>query len=81
MVSDLMAEVVMFNVFTPRIQILNSNLSLGPSDYRTISLENSILPQVNGSSRVKISNAFDIICSIKVTCEFFVLWIDYRLTI
>jgi exosome complex RNA-binding protein Rrp42 (RNase PH superfamily) len=38
----------------------------GPSNFRSISLENNILPHVNGSSRVKISDFTDVICSIKV---------------
>lgn len=38
----------------------------GSSDYRPISLENSIFPHLNGSSRVKVSESTDIICSIKL---------------
>ena len=38
----------------------------GLTDYRSISIENCVLPHVNGSSRVKIASGFDIICSIKV---------------
>ena len=35
-------------------------------DYRNISIENNILPHLNGSSRVKIMDSIDIICSVKV---------------
>jgi len=35
-------------------------------DNRTIHIENCILPHSNGSSRVKLNDCFDIICSIKM---------------
>jgi exosome complex RNA-binding protein Rrp42 (RNase PH superfamily) len=38
----------------------------GPSDCRSISLENNIFPHLNGSSRVKISDSIDVICSLKL---------------
>lgn len=36
------------------------------SDFRSYSIENSILPHVHGSSRVKIGNTVDVVCSIKL---------------
>ena len=41
-------------------------LKLGHLDYRTIFVENNVFPHVNGSSRVKIADRTDIICSVKV---------------
>ncbi len=41
-------------------------ISLGNGDFRNMFIENSVLLHVNGSSRVKISDAIDIICSVKV---------------
>jgi exosome complex RNA-binding protein Rrp42 (RNase PH superfamily) len=38
----------------------------GLIDYRTLQLENNILPHVNGSSRVLLSESMDVICSIKM---------------
>lgn len=38
----------------------------GCIDFRSLSIENNIFPHVNGSSRVKISDCMDIICSIKM---------------
>jgi len=38
----------------------------GVGDFRTMSIENSILPHVNGSSRIKIAEAIDILCSVKL---------------
>ena len=38
----------------------------GLNDYRSISIENDIFPHLNGSSRIKIADETDVICSIKV---------------
>ncbi|KAJ1439625.1 ribosomal protein S5 domain 2-type protein [Ochromonadaceae sp. CCMP2298] len=38
----------------------------GPESFRSISVENNVLPNVNGSSRVRIANAVDIICTVKL---------------
>jgi len=38
----------------------------GLSDSRSISVENNIFPHLNGSSRVKISDSIDVICSVKL---------------
>lgn len=35
-------------------------------DFRSLSIENKIFPHVNGSSRVKIGDKIDVLCSIKV---------------
>lgn len=37
-----------------------------PEALRTISIENNIFPHVNGSSRLRVDGAVDIICSLKV---------------
>lgn len=38
----------------------------GLNDYRSISIENDIFPHLNGSSRIKIADETDIVCSVKV---------------
>ena len=38
----------------------------GVNDFRVWSFENNVFPHVNGSSRVKIGDAIDIMCSIKL---------------
>ena len=38
--------------------------SIGLGDYRSISLENCIFPHLSGSSRVKVEDSTDVICSI-----------------
>ena len=38
----------------------------GVSDYRALQIENSILPHVNGSSRVRLGNGMEAICSVKL---------------
>lgn len=40
--------------------------SIGYKDFRHISIENNILPHVNGSSRLRIAESIDILCSVKV---------------
>ncbi len=42
-------------------------LFLGPKDHRTILIEPTIYPHVDGSCRVKIGDAFDVIVTAKVT--------------
>jgi len=42
-------------------------LTADPSSFRPISIEDSILPQTDGSSRVWISDSVDILCAVKVT--------------
>jgi hypothetical protein len=39
----------------------------GHDDFRSIVIENSIFPHVNGSSRVRIPGAVDVLCSVKVS--------------
>lgn len=36
------------------------------SDYRMIFVENNVFPHCNGSSRVKISDNIEVLCSVKV---------------
>lgn len=56
-------------LFTPWSFNLQSGLTdLG--DCRTIFIENDILPQANGSSRVKIGDSVDILCSVKVCVRY-----------
>ncbi len=38
----------------------------GPIDFRTIFVENNIMPHVNGSARVKIADSVDVLCTVKV---------------
>jgi exosome complex RNA-binding protein Rrp42 (RNase PH superfamily) len=38
----------------------------GLSDYRCLQIENNILPHVNGSSRVRLGNGMEVICSVKL---------------
>lgn len=38
----------------------------GMDDFRAITIQNSIFPHVNGSSRVKIDSEVDVICSVKL---------------
>jgi exosome complex RNA-binding protein Rrp42 (RNase PH superfamily) len=38
----------------------------GARDFRTISIENEIFPHLNGSSRVNVSNVFNVVCTVKV---------------
>lgn len=40
--------------------------SAGPDDYRSITIENNVFPHVDGSSRVKVAESIDILCSVKV---------------
>eukprot|EP01031_Cornospumella_fuschlensis_P031586 gene31586-38174_t len=37
----------------------------GLEDYRSVSIENNIFPQANGSSRVRLLDQIDILCSVK----------------
>ena len=39
----------------------------GALDFRSISVEDQILPHVNGSSKVSIGNDTEMICSVKAT--------------
>lgn len=38
----------------------------GCQDFRTVKFENSIFPHVNGSSRYRIGDVIDVICSVKL---------------
>lgn len=37
-----------------------------PIDFRSVTIESDIFPHCNGSSRVSIRNAIDVICGVKV---------------
>jgi exosome complex RNA-binding protein Rrp42 (RNase PH superfamily) len=43
----------------------NVLLVLGCEDFRSITVDSNIFPQVNGSSRVRIGDSVDVICSVK----------------
>lgn len=43
------------------------SIPIGCTDFRTMSVENSVFPHLNGSSRVKLGDCVDVLCSIKVS--------------
>ena len=51
----------------------------GSNDFRHISVENNVLPHVNGSSRLRVGDSIDILCSVKVVNEKITLrWFRWR---
>ncbi len=40
-------------------------------DFRTVSVECDVFPHVNGSSRLKIGDTSDVLCTVKVIDNFF----------
>lgn len=49
------------------MDLFQSHVYLGNEDFRTIVVDSNIFPQVNGSSRVRIGDSIDVLCSIKVS--------------
>jgi exosome complex component RRP42 len=39
----------------------------GADDYRNVVIENNVFPQANGSSRVRLGDTVDVMCSVKVS--------------
>ena len=43
---------------------------VGPKDFRHLAIENNVLPHVNGSSRLRVADSIDVLCSVKVSEDF-----------